>query len=344
MKEIFAHRLKSARKAKGLSMEKLAGQIGVTKQMISKYEKGESLPDSRHLILLSQVLEKEPDYFFKPIKVDVNNIRFRKKAKLKGRILAQLQEQILDKIEKYQEIEEILGIENKFVNPFKSRNINNEDDAEQAAEELRKLWKLWDNPVFSVTDLLENHGIKILEIEADQHFDGLSAIIEQSAVIVVGKNDNVERKRFTLLHELGHLLLDNEQEPKKSEKLANRFAGAMLLPRQVIIENLGTNVSEKDIEHLQKTYGISKPAIFYRLKDLQLINQSLFVKINKLKNIDPEFKSWYESSLYPVNESTDRFERLVYKALAQELISYSKAAQLLGISIEDLRKRQIILV
>ncbi len=339
MKEIFSHRLKGARKALGLSMEKLAEQIGVSKQMISKYEKGESLPDSRHLLLLSQVLHKEPDYFFRPIKIDVENIRFRKKSKVKGRILAQLQEQIIDKIEKYQEIEEILGIENKFANPLENIIIDSEEHVEQAAEYLRQQWKLWDNPIFSVTELLEKRGIKVLEIETDEHFDGLCAIIDDSAVIVVEKTENVERKRFTLLHELGHLLFNYIQDRKKSEKLANRFAGAMLLPQQAIIDNIGFKPKEIDslsLEFLQKNYGISKPAIFYRLKDLQIITQSLFIAINKRKNFDPGFKIWLESSIYPVDESTDRFERLVYKALAQDLITYSKASDLLNISIEEI--------
>ena len=60
MKKIGAF-LKSLRKEKGLSQEKLAEQINVTRQTISNWELGETAPNPEQLILLSKVLDKSID-------------------------------------------------------------------------------------------------------------------------------------------------------------------------------------------------------------------------------------------------------------------------------------------
>ena len=84
MKEIFAHRVKSARKMAGFSQQNLADKLNniISKQAISKYEKGEMLPDSQVLLNLADVLNVKPDYFFRKPVVNLSEIEFRKKSKL----------------------------------------------------------------------------------------------------------------------------------------------------------------------------------------------------------------------------------------------------------------------
>ena len=72
--------------------------------------------------------------------------------------------------------------------------------------------------------MLEEHGIKVLEIEAPAKFDGLSTIInEKHPIIVLNKDFSSERKRFTAFHELGHIVLqfDDSIEEKEQESLCN---------------------------------------------------------------------------------------------------------------------------
>ncbi len=54
MKNIFSKRLKSARLIKGYSMQDLAVMLNVSKQMVSKYENGKSIPDSSGLIKMAK--------------------------------------------------------------------------------------------------------------------------------------------------------------------------------------------------------------------------------------------------------------------------------------------------
>ena len=75
--------------------------------------------------------------------------------------------------------------------------------------------------------------------EPENNFDGLATIInDKYPVIVINKNFNVERKRFTLLHELGHLLLElPECEIKYEESVCNRFASEFLFPINLVFKD-----------------------------------------------------------------------------------------------------------
>ena len=111
--EIFAMRLKQARILKKISMDKLVDLIGgiVTKQAISKYESAKMMPGSTALIAISTALEVEPDYFFRPFSFDVNqfDVSFRKKSDTTAKDVNALKVQIQDQVERYLEVEELLG-------------------------------------------------------------------------------------------------------------------------------------------------------------------------------------------------------------------------------------------
>ena len=82
MKEIISQKIKNARALKGLSQQELADMIGVSKQMISKYEKGESIPTSSNFLKLSKSLKVKIDYFFKPFGQAVNKRYWSKRTGL----------------------------------------------------------------------------------------------------------------------------------------------------------------------------------------------------------------------------------------------------------------------
>ena len=345
MKEIFAQRLKNARIMEGLSMEKLAEKADISKQMVSKYEHGLSLPDSSVLIRLAASLNQKADYFFNSFNIELGPIEFRKKSSLGKKKQDSIKKKIQLMMEHYLELEDMLSINYEFHNPFSKININNHEEIEQAAEELREQWDLGQDPIYSIVSLLEEHEIKIIEIDEDLYeFDGLSAFIggKNYPVIVVNKNMPVERKRFTLLHELAHLLFnipeDNPSQDK--EKLCHSFSGALLLPRKVIVEQFGktrSHITFNELFSVQKHFGISVPAIIYRLYHNRIISQNIrqrfFMRINK----DKQLKDQINEERYRGEETTDRFKKLVYQALAQGVISTSKAAAMLEKSVEEIR-------
>ena len=337
----FGQRLRSARKMAGVSMDGLARATGslVSKQAIGKYEKGQINPSSEVLLALAKALDVKADYFFRSSKLKISGLAFRKKSKLSRKEEDRIRYQTLDFLQKYLELEEILNLPHTFSKPVSKRKISSPEDIEQAASEIRQNWNLGEVPIQQLTELLEDKGFKILEVEASSDFVGLSGYAEgmDIPVIAVFKGGDCVRKRFTLAHELAHLLLDfSDCEETNHEKLCHAFAGALLLPEKVIREELGgerKKITEWELKKLKGIYGISMQAIMARALTLGLISEHTF----KMFRIYVSKHGWRkeEPGKYSGMEKANRFKQLVLHAAAEQIISYSKAAELLNQSLAD---------
>lgn len=344
MEKVFARRLKSARLMRELSMEQLSEKLNkiVTKQSISKYEKGIMFPNSTILIELSKALNVSIDFFFRPYKIDIADIEFRKKSKLSITSLKGIKEIVLDRIEKYFEIENILNIENPFNSKFKNETISSSEDVKDIACKLRKHWKLGEDAINSVISTLEDNGVKLIQLDSNLNFDGLCGYInKKNPVIIINKNVSPERQRFTAFHELGHLVLSFKSSivDKEKEKFCNIFANEMLIPSFQFIKLIGDkrkDISLQELTPIQIQYGISIDALMYKAKELNIITESRYKGYCIKKNTSNEFKEKVTKSQYPYEES-DRFNSLVYRAISKEIISFSKASSLLGLSVNEIR-------
>ncbi|MFA9370997.1 MAG: helix-turn-helix domain-containing protein [Labilibaculum antarcticum] len=350
MENIFATRLKSARTMQGLSMDELVNKMNgkLSKNSISKYEKGDMLPDSTHLIELANALNRAVDYFFRPLKVSLEKVEFRKKSSLKVKESNRIKEFVKDYTERYLEIEEILSVCPVFKNPIANIPIRTGQDVKDAVDRLRNEWKIGYNAIPNVVKLLEDNGIKVIEIEAHMQFDGLSSLIDDAFPIIVLNNDFLaERKRFTALHELGHLLLqiDESIKQKDIENLCNIFANMMLIADEVFVNIIGASrhdIAVQELVSIQVNYGISIDALMYKAKDLNCISESRYKYYWIKKNQNPRLKESIEQSRYLQEVETGRFNSLVYRALASELISSSKASELAMQSLSDIKNLKFV--
>ena len=341
--EIFAARLKNARIMKGFSQDDLVSAMGIeiSKMSISKYENNKMSPSSSVIISLANALNQPIDYFFRPFTLQIESIKFRKKSRLSVNPEKMIKEKILDLIERYIDIEEICNVSNIFSPPLKDK-ISNSNQVKKAASELRKIWNIGVDGIVNVIDLLEEQGIRILEIDAPEFFDGLSSMVNDIyPVIVLNKSLSSERKRFTALHELGHIILSFESDiaEKEEEKLCHIFASEMLILEPVFVKLIGSSrhdISYQELRAIQLQYGISCDALMYKAKECGIISQQRYIYYCIKKNKNQNFKQIVEKSLY-YDEESNRFTRLVYKALSNELISISKAANLLHQSVEQVR-------
>ena len=350
LKEIFGARLKNARVIKGMSMDDLCTKMNnlVSKQTISKYESGKMLPNSTNLIALATALNVKPDYLLRPFTVSLDKIEFRKKSKMSIKEEKAIKEKIRDIIERYIEVEGIIGISSDFTNPIQENAIIDPSDVYRITEQLKAAWQLGQNGIPYIIEMLEEHCVKVIEIDAPNTFDGLSGVIgENKPIIVLNKNFPIERKRFTAMHELGHLLLDFDEtlSQKDVERFCNLFANEMLISQDVFKKNLGISrhdISLNELRAIQSNYGISVEAQMFKAKQLRIISESRYKYFCITKNQNPAFKKQVEKSTYHQEKST-RFASLVYRALASELITYSKASVLLNEPIYVVRE-QLILV
>lgn len=342
--EIFALRLKNARIMKGFSMDELVSRMGnvISKMTVSKYENAKLAPNSSIIISFSKALGQPVDYFFRPFSIYIRSIKFRKtKSRLSAKQEGSIKEHVSDLVERYVNVEETC---NSTVNFSSSINIEiiSSEDIKKSALELRENWNLGTDGIVNVIDLLEEHGIKVIEIDAPSSFDGLSSMVNDIyPIAILNKNFSSERKRFTALHELGHIILKFSKSisEKEEESLCNLFANEMLIPEKVFKNLLGEkrhDISYQELKSIQLQFGISCDALMYKAKECEIITGQRYKYFCIQKNKNPNFKKLVETSLYAKEESL-RFNRLVYKALSNELISVSKAASLLKQPIEKVR-------
>src|SRR5690606_10429249 len=148
-----------------------------------------------------------------------------------------------------------------------------------------------------------------------------------------------DRQRFTLAHELGHLILkDRLAEDLDEEKAANRFAGAFLVPASEVIKELGNRrnrLEPVELCVLKSAYGLSMQGWLHRAVDLGVLSKSAYADMRKLFAM----RGWRKQEpgeQYP-SEKPKLFMQLVFHAYAEELIGESKAAELLGKSVSGFR-------
>ena len=348
MEHEFSQRLVAARKMAGMSLEGLSQATGalVSKQAISKYEQGKAMPGSEVLLALARALGVRVDYFFRPARVAIHGLSFRRKARLGAREKDRITHQTIDFLEKYLEIERILDISHQADIPIARTSIQTHADIEQAAEEIRRKWNLGEAPIPQLTELLEDHGFKIYEVDGDDNFAGLSGYAVGLAVpvIAVSRQGDCVRKRFTIAHELAHLLLDfSDCGEKDHEKLCHAFAGALLLPEKIIREEFGgvrKRVTQWELKKLKGIYGISMQAIMARAHTLGIIDDQSY----RLFRMHVSKHGWRkeEPGEYSGKEKANRFKQLVLHAAAEQVISYSKGAELLGLTLAEFEREVLI--
>lgn len=338
--EIFANRLITARKIRCMSQRELAralnGQISAS--AIEKYEKGTMLPSSKILLLLAKALDMNIDYFFRPftVTIDMSKFEFRKTSMIGVKRLEAIKLFIYSEIEKYIEIESIIGGDVTFTLNYADLLIQNDNDAKLLAMRLRKDLNIGLDAIVSVVDLLESCGIKIIEIDEDVNFSGTCNMANTIPIIVINKNMTSERMRLTILHELAHLLMNCPNDIDK-ERFCNVFANEMLIPSSQFVKIIGNSrhdISLVELRAIQKEYGISVDALMAKAAQLKVISSNRYATYYKKKNAIPELKSAIDKSVYPM-EKVNRYECLVYRALASDIISSSKAASLLNMPISS---------
>jgi Zn-dependent peptidase ImmA (M78 family)/DNA-binding XRE family transcriptional regulator len=340
----FSERLKAARKMNGYSLQDLSDAIDhqLNKQALNRLETGESSPDSETIHLLSKALKVTNGYFFRQSTVALNDVKFRKLKKLSSKEQEKVTSQTVEFLERYLELEDLLGIDNNL--PFKAHAnlIKNDHDIEHAAKELRKAWRLGEDPLGNIVEMLEENNIKVYQLSVDKSFSGMSTILHNRiAVIVLNNNEAIPvvRQRFTALHELAHLYLDlSAFDDKECEKKCDLFAGALLLPANKIKQYLGDKRSQiimKELYMIAGQYGISIAALAYRACSLEIISASYFkffmINYNKYNTREKEF------TVYNGREKSERFLQLLIRAVAEEIVSTTKAASLNRQKLGDFR-------
>lgn len=347
---MIGDRIKQARISAGLSLRQLAEKTDhyVSAQVIHKYELGKSTPGSDVLIHLAKALDVKVEYFFQPesIQVTLGEPAYRKRLAVSSKYLLSLRAKVKAWIEKYLEVESLFPA-NRFPKirlPGKKEHlIKKMDDVEELAVSLRKLWDLGIDPIENLTQVLEDRGVKVVMLEGDDDFDGLSCWAnEEIPVILINRDFTGDRQRSSLAHELSHLIIKVSPNVDE-ERAALRFSGAFLVPAEVVYRDLGKQrhtIDLGELNILKKKYGMSMQQWIYRAKDLSIISESRASGLFRLFRA----KGWNrrEPGYMVPQEEPERFKRLLLQSVVERLISPVRAAEILGEPFNKFRKSLLV--
>lgn len=347
---MIGKRLKLARSASGLSLRGLQAAMDdlVTAQAIGKYERNESMPGSDVLLAMSRALGVSPEYLAGDPDLILQGVEFRKKVVTRRKEEARIEASVLHLIERYLSVEAVLALRTEDWQrppgaPFPVREL---EDSEHIAVTVRAHWGLGLDPIPALAELLEERGIKVIMLDL-KDVDGLTAHVGRpgkplAPVIVVNGQRWGERQRFTMAHELGHLLVKAEGG-LDSEKAAHRFAGAFLMPPETLRAHIGRrrqSISRGELLELKKLFGVSVQALTYRCRDLEILPDKVFRRLfREFSRLGWRTPPYEEPFAMKPAQRPRRFERLCYRALAEGAISEAKAAELLELTVRDVRAR-----
>ena len=342
---MFGDRLKLARKKTGYSLRGLAEAMDnkVSAQAIGKYERNEMMPASDVLTTMARILDVNLEYFFSNHVKALQGVEFRRRSGTSAKDRARVEATVIDRVEPYLSIEEILQLESAAWHiPFELAHLHDTVEAETLADRLRNAWNLGIDPIPNMTELLEEKGIKVLLLELPENVSGLTCLVNRGEdrdpvpVIVVNIRFPLERRRFTLAHELGHRLIA-ESPPINHEKASNVFAGAFLVNHEHLEQEIGSQrriVSSPELIQLKRLYRVSAAAMLMRLKQAGILGESAVAYAFRTYA-----RSWRREEPRPIEEGSrcgqyekpKRFTRLCYWALSEKLISPGRASELMQV-------------
>lgn len=349
---MIGNRLKRARESSGFSLRELEARIQgqVSAQAIGKYEREEMMPGSTVLLALANALSISPEYLLSEREIELAGVDFRKAPQAGAKEERAVEASVLEQVERYLELEELMpSTDDAWSLPDDDAfNIGCIDDAEGAAESLRRLWNIGIDPIPLMAELLEEKGVKVIALDLPQNVSGSKAFVQRPGyqdvpVIVVNQSHNGERQRFTLAHELAHLVLrfvglnDAEQE-----KAADRFAGAFLMAKEMMKRFLGehrTSISLGELVELKKLFKVSIASLVVRCSQLNVLSRATYGRLfGQIKSMGWNGPASTEPNLLPP-EVPQRMKRICLRAVAEGAISESRAAELLQISVRELDAR-----
>lgn len=274
---IFGNSIKVARESRGLSQSGLAKQIDVTQASLSRFEKGNLVVSKEDLQKISDVLKYPTSFFEKEVKfVGESSLFYRKRVSMTVKGLSMLESKISILSNCIDELLESIDIPELRIPAVEP---SSENSPYEIAYKIRSLLCVPAGPIDNIVSLLERNGVIVmfLDLADTDKFDGMTMFTaKQAPVIWINKNAPNDRKRYSLAHELGHLVMhlrseDFDKSEKQKEDEANQFAGEFLMPESMCKSDF-FNLKYSDLSLKKYYWKVSKAAIIFRAKELKCIS------------------------------------------------------------------------
>jgi Zn-dependent peptidase ImmA (M78 family)/DNA-binding XRE family transcriptional regulator len=260
-----------ARESRGLTQKELAKRLDITQGHMSKIENNLLGVSPEMLSELVRILKYPEDFFYQTFQIFPPEMHFYRMHKT---LSAKKQNEILAMMNiRRKHIQEFLDEAEIEFEKLPECDLDEYKTPEDVARAIRHFLRLPRGVVKNMTEIMENAGIIIIHLDVDTRmFSGCSMHAENPNFIVfVNKNMPGDRLRFTLAHELGHIVMHRLPTPNMEEE-ADRFAAEFLMPAMEIAQYLSDLALDK-LASLKRHWKVSMAAILQHAKRLGKISQ-----------------------------------------------------------------------
>jgi len=334
-------KLKGWRLRKGWTLDGMAAEMAgaghtISKAALGQFEKGVSSPKASTLRVIAKVLGVRPSELMNT-GFALQFIGFRSLASLPNRERDKIKSIMSSRAETREKLCVLSGYERRHWSTERNR-VDVVEQADEIALKVRMAWDLGMDAIGGLADVIERNGGEVIEIQDDPKFSGLSAYASNGTpyVAIQHREHDGARQRMDLAHELAHLILDPESEVEE-EAFAHRFAGAFLLPREVVVAELGAkrkDLNLLELKALKVKYGASVQAWARRAKDCGVISAGTYKSVSF--RIGSAGMRKDEGAPYVKPEAIDRDFRLAARCVTERVLSAEDAAKLAGVAVEAL--------
>lgn len=277
-------RLRQARLLALMTKQGLADAIEVSPASVGQYESGIISPRPEVVERLARALDVPPKFFAagRPFAhLDAADAHFRSLRSTsvgqRAKALAWTEQvwELVHALEKRVRLPEVDL-------PTASSDVQLMATPHLAAQALRERWGLGRSPVAHLTRAAESRGIIVVlatfaDTEEAKRISAFSTGKLSRPIVVTppDRADDVHDHRFNVAHELGHLLMHEDQAhgDLQIEREANQFAAEFLLPEAVMRTVLPARIDWSRLARLSTEWGVSVKSLVYRGQELGLYSE-----------------------------------------------------------------------
>lgn len=332
--------IKLARESRGITQKELAKLVGITQVSLSRLEKSDSIIALPLIEEIGTALHYPVSFFDKSFddKELHTSLFYRKRATMKVRDLDVINRriQIINKA-----VDTLLDAVEIPEFSIPAIECTEEYHADEIAYRLKRYLQIPSSPILNIVNAIEKCGVIVCFLKignSGDKFDGLTTFTSKGYPIIYLNDDMPnDRKRFNLIHEVGHLTMHMRSENlKKSEEEkeeeANLFAAEFLLPRATCITDL-SNMRLRDLSELKSKWMVSKAFLIHRAKELCCINEntSKYYYITLGRNGEKKQESGY----VPIDRPTI-LNKMIGLHLNNLAYSMEELSDMLGICSDEI--------
>ena len=351
LQENIAMAVRDRRRALGMSQRELAEAVGFgSHQIVSELERGQRDVKAWELARIADVLHTSLPALLKRERAGQTKTHIFWRTDAPEADRCRNEAKLLERFERYRRVETLTkaGSDAQSLPRFHVARLTSFGQTEQMASRARRSMDLGGRPAMSLTEVVqERFGVMLFLDDLGSGGSAACVRTDSDAAILLNRNDAPWRQRFSLAHELFHLVtwdavMDSWPRgnrrttwPDRVEKLANVFASALLLPGDDLRGEFqsrfeGREPSDPELVNLARAYGVSTSALLSRLRTLGLMEEEAV----RARLGNGSFRSMDRASMprrWTVSppDLPDRFVRLVALAYRTGDISRSVAARYL---------------